>query len=72
MRAGQSLPDDVGIIRQLRPKWCFGANAFTFQKVVADMTLADKVVLITWTDITVDSGVSCCLLKYEKNWESID
>lgn len=26
---------------------------------------------ITGTNLTVDSGVSCCLLKYEKNWETI-
>lgn len=47
LRAGDIRPGDAVIIRYLGPKGRFGTTAFTFQKEVAGMTLADKVAIIT-------------------------
>ena len=47
LRAGKILPGDAVVIRYLGPKGRFGTSAFTFQKEVAGMTLADKVAIIT-------------------------
>lgn len=47
LRAGNILLGDAVIIRYLGPKGRFGTTAFTFQKEVAGMTLADKVAIIT-------------------------
>lgn len=47
LRAGEILPGDAVVIRYLGPKGRFGTTAFTFQKEVAGMTLADKVAIIT-------------------------
>ncbi len=47
LRKGNILPGDAVVIRYLGPKGRFGTSAFTFQKEVAGMTLADKVAIIT-------------------------
>lgn len=47
LRSGKILPGDAVIIRYLGPKGRFGTTAFTFQKEVAGMTLADKIAIIT-------------------------
>jgi dihydroxy-acid dehydratase len=47
LRAGKIVPGDAVVIRYLGPKGRFGTTAFTFQKEVAGMTLADKVAIIT-------------------------
>ncbi len=47
LRAGKILPGDAVVIRYLGPKGRFGTSAFTFQKEVAGMTLADQVAIIT-------------------------
>ncbi len=47
LRAGEILPGDAVVIRYLGPKGRFGTTAFTFQKEVAGMSLADKVAIIT-------------------------
>ncbi len=47
LRAGQIVPGDAVVIRYLGPKGRFGTTAFTFQKEVAGMTLADKIAIIT-------------------------
>ncbi|MDD5728843.1 MAG: dihydroxy-acid dehydratase [Victivallales bacterium] len=47
LRRGEITPGTVAVIRYLGPKGRFGTSAFTFQKEIAGMSIADKVAIIT-------------------------
>ncbi len=47
LRKGEITPGTVAVIRYLGPKGRFGTSAFTFQKELAGMSIADKVAIVT-------------------------
>ncbi|NLE55087.1 MAG: dihydroxy-acid dehydratase [Lentisphaerae bacterium] len=47
LRRGDITPGTVAVIRYLGPKGRFGTTAFTFQKELAGMSIADNVAIIT-------------------------
>ncbi len=55
-----------------RANWPIGRESYPEDIAKAIYFLAsDDAKTITGTSLTVDSGVTACLLKYEKEWESI-
>ena len=55
-----------------RKNWPLGRESYPEDIAKAVYFLGtDESRTITGTNLTVDSGVSCCLLQYEKNWETI-
>ena len=55
-----------------RANWPIGRESYPEDIAKAIYFLAsDDAKTITGTSLAVDSGVTACLLKYEKEWESI-
>ena len=55
-----------------RANWPIGRESYPEDIAKSVYFLAsDDSRTITGTNLVVDSGVTACLLKYEKNWESI-
>lgn len=61
-RRGEITPGTVAVIRYLGPKGRFGTSAFTFQKELAGMSIADKVAIIT--DGRFSGGISGLSIGY--------